>query len=443
MQRITHYLLALYLLSHGSLLWAERQSSFKHSTDRNSYIHASMKGWQDEPNWQLRLPGLVVSSPVLAGDTLLLASENGNLYAFNHQTKAIQWIFPTDGALSATPAVYNNKVYQLSLDGTFYAIDLTTGLELWRFNTLGEQRFAGWGYLGIQADKPVRDPWDFFLSSALVHDGVVYFGSSDQHLYALDADTGKLRWAFQTGGMIHSAPALTGDLVLIGSWDGALYALDRHSGEQQWRFQTETEQKLKVWHGIQSSPVVDEDRVYIGSRDGYLYALDLQTGTKQWRYDAERSWIVGTPSFDDHSLYVGTSDTGWLLALDKVTGKERWRHRTYVWTFSSPLVFDGQVVIASMRGDLLLLDSNNGDVLQVYRTDNATEDRYRVLNQESGRFDYRSMVQNDWRHDSYAIMQRILHNGGFLATPTMHNNQLYITSTDGVLLRFAFYEANE
>lgn len=443
MQTITHYLLALYLLSHSLLLSANEQSGFKHNTDRNSYIHASIQGWQDEPDWQLRLPGLVVSSPVLAGDTLLLASENGNLYALNHHTKAIQWIFPTGGALSATPAVHGNTVYQLSLDGSFYAIDLITGLELWRFNTLGEQRFAGWNYLGIQADHPVTDPWDFFLSSALVHDGVVYFGSSDQHLYALDADTGKMRWAFKTGGMVHSSPALAGELVLVGSWDGALYALDRHSGEAQWRFQTNTEQKLKVWFGIQSSPVVDGDRVYIGSRDGYLYALDLQTGAKQWRYDAERSWIVGTPSFDHHSLYVGTSDTGWLLALDKTTGQERWRHRTFVWTFSSPVLFDGQVLIASMRGDMLLLDSDSGELLQSYRTEAATADSYQVMQAETGRFDYQRLVQNDWRHDSYAIMQRILHNGGFLATPTVHNHQLYITSTDGILLRFPLLTAKE
>lgn len=433
--------LATWLILFSLTVQATEATGFKNGVDRNSYHPWQLTGWQAEPNWQQRIPGLVVSSPVIAGNTLLLASENGNLYAFDHQTKAIQWIFPTGGALSSTPTVHDNTVYQLSLDGHLYVINLSTGVELWRFQTQGEQRFAGWGYLGIQADQPVTDPWDYFLSSPLVYDGLVYFGSSDQHIYALDTDTGKVRWAFKTGGMVHSSPALAGDLVLVSSWDGALYALDRHSGEEQWRFQTKTEQKLKVWLGIQSSPVVDGDNIYLGSRDGFLYAIDKDSGEKKWRYNAERSWIVGTPSFDGNNLYVGTSDTGWLLAIDKATGEERWRHRTYVWTFSSPLVFDGQVMIASIRGDLLLVDSNSGELRQSYTTDTATADRFQVLNKETGRFDYQSMVKNDWRHDNYALMQRILHNGGFLATPTVHHNQLYITTTDGELLRFNLHTA--
>jgi outer membrane protein assembly factor BamB len=37
---------------------------------------------------------------------------------------------------------------------------------------------------------------------------MVYFGSGDGNLYALDSATGELRWKFKTGDVVHASPAL-------------------------------------------------------------------------------------------------------------------------------------------------------------------------------------------------------------------------------------------
>jgi outer membrane protein assembly factor BamB len=63
------------------------------------------------------------------------------------------------------------------------------------------------------------DPFDVFLLSPVVANGVVYFGSGDQHVYALDAVTGALKWSFAAGDVIHASPAVSGGLVYVGSWD--------------------------------------------------------------------------------------------------------------------------------------------------------------------------------------------------------------------------------
>jgi outer membrane protein assembly factor BamB len=59
-----------------------------------------------------------------------------------------------------------------------------------------------------------------------VSDGVVYFGSFDHHLYALDVKTGKEKWKFQTGGNFKSSPAVSDGVVYFGSSDNHLYAVD-------------------------------------------------------------------------------------------------------------------------------------------------------------------------------------------------------------------------
>jgi hypothetical protein len=58
-----------------------------------------------------------------------------------------------------------------------------------------------------------------------VADGVVYVGSNEGTLYALNAFTGAQIWNYNTGGMIGSAPAVASGVVYMGSWDGNVYAI--------------------------------------------------------------------------------------------------------------------------------------------------------------------------------------------------------------------------
>jgi len=61
-------------------------------------------------------------------------------------------------------------------------------------------------------------------SSPAVSDGVVYIGSVDKKVYALDAATGALKWNYTTGGYIGSSPAVCSGVVYIGSDDMKVYA---------------------------------------------------------------------------------------------------------------------------------------------------------------------------------------------------------------------------
>ncbi|GAI35066.1 unnamed protein product, partial [marine sediment metagenome] len=75
-------------------------------------------------------------------------------------------------------------------------------------------------------------------SSPAVANGIVYIGSRDFKLYALDAATGAKRWEYKTGSWIESSPSIVNDVVYFGSNDGKLYALDAHNGEKLWDFKT-------------------------------------------------------------------------------------------------------------------------------------------------------------------------------------------------------------
>ena len=62
-------------------------------------------------------------------------------------------------------------------------------------------------------------------SSPAVVNGVVYVGSSDSNVYALNATTGKVTWSFTTGDYVLSSPAVSNGEVYVGSVDGNIYAI--------------------------------------------------------------------------------------------------------------------------------------------------------------------------------------------------------------------------
>ncbi len=106
-------------------------------------------------------------------------------------------------------------------------------------------------------------------SSPAISDEVVYVGSGDKFVYALDALTGEYLWSFGTGGEVASSPAVAEGMVFVGSHDGSLYALDAENGEYVWSYLT--------GNLVVSSPAVSDGVVYFGSYDHYVYAIGMHT----------------------------------------------------------------------------------------------------------------------------------------------------------------------
>ncbi|MBV1759047.1 MAG: PQQ-binding-like beta-propeller repeat protein [Dethiosulfatibacter sp.] len=67
------------------------------------------------------------------------------------------------------------------------------------------------------------------VSSPAIADGVVYIGSRDSYLYAIDSNTGQEKWKFKTDDMIDSSPAIADGVVYIGSMDSYLYAITKYN----------------------------------------------------------------------------------------------------------------------------------------------------------------------------------------------------------------------
>lgn len=229
--------------------------------------------------------------------------------------------------------------------------------------------------------------WQFktggtIVSSPAIVDGVVYIGSSDGGLYAVDQKTGQQKWKTPTRGPIASSPAVADGLVFFLSYDGGLYCLDANTGARKWRFATTFERRFeaKSLHGSSpseqtvpdghdvflSSPAVFNGRVYFGSSDGNIYAVDEKIGVLHWKFET-KGIVHASPAISGNTLYIGSWDS-YLYALDTETGAEKWRFKTgedpiiynQVGFQSSPAVVDGVVYVGCRDAHLYAIDAQSG-----------------------------------------------------------------------------------
>jgi outer membrane protein assembly factor BamB len=301
--------------------------------------------------WRVETGGKVRSSPLVAGDVVLVGSEDGKLYAVDRNDGSVRWTHDCGRPVTSSPAAADDGVFVVDGGGNLDALQLATGKLLWTV-TIGDP------LLYEQRPGEPRN-WDFYLSSPVVCDGNVLFGGADGNVYAVDAARGTVRWRHQIGGPVRSTPAVAGDAVYVGSMDGTLHALALATGEQRWVFDTEGNPYFPRGE-VQSSPAVADGVVYVGARDGFLYAVDGKTGEQRWRADHRGSWVITSPAVHDGLVFAGSSDGEFVHAVDAQTGEERWRFDTGSRVFSSPAVAGGLVYFGTWNGDLIGLDVRDG-----------------------------------------------------------------------------------
>ena len=276
------------------------------------------------------------SGLVLADETLYVGTSRGEVVALDTADRGrVMWRFPRmeddspPVAIYSTPLVKDGRVYVGAWDGNLYVLDTMDGFELGNFPTEG----------------PI-------VGSVVAEGDLLFVGSSDGHLYAMngnavdDVEQPLVKWRFRTQANVWAAPTVKDGVVYFGSLDHHIYALEAETGKLKWQFEAEG--------GITTSPLVLDGRVYVGALDRKLYALDATSGTKMREFDA-KSWFWGGVATDGTTLYAPSLD-GVLYALSKDL-ELRWSFDLGAPIISTPAVIDDKVVVVSEEGVLHVLDS--------------------------------------------------------------------------------------
>ena len=262
--------------------------------------------------WRFQADGAFFAPPSVYQGVVYAGSWNGTLYAIDADNGRELWTFAADGSIVAPPAFQEELMALATDDGLVYVIDLITGKKRLIFDTVnaltespvftgnyfligtGRGRVAAidWTKLeypleralrswrqqffiwGLQAEPPLPKGlvWgqilsrDSALSGPAVLDGTAYAGSRDGRLHALLLADGTLLWEYDTGALIHSAPAAAGRSVYVGNDAGEVHVIDRTTGEPV--------QIIQTGVPISGQIVVTERGLYVTSEEaGTLIAL--------------------------------------------------------------------------------------------------------------------------------------------------------------------------
>ena len=260
------------------------------------------------------------------------------------------------------------------------------------------------GFSGVSPDKNITPPlellWKFktggpLHASPVIANGILYIGSTDGKLYALDAKQWGIKWVFDAGDAIRYSATVLGNRVYFSARNNKVYALDAKTGEKLWEF------KSKSW--MDAPPIVLDNRVYIGAFPSKIYLLNARTGTLEAMrertiriHGIEYGCANGVfrPVFPEHNAdlwrghtggsesypvtangiaYIGARD-GHLHAFDVASQTETWTYQLGGYVNAAPAISDGVLYAASGDGNVYAF-ANASEVTNLASVNSETDTR--------------------------------------------------------------------
>jgi outer membrane protein assembly factor BamB len=229
--------------------------------------------------WKTTIVGKVNGSPNFTPE-VILQSGTERLCIINPINGDASRYFATGDPILPPAVAEDGTFYWPSQDGVLFADRLDVGF-LWNFPA-GPPIFSP--SIGIDGSIYFRTnnklyalwpngtlKWSVYFEGtslpAIGWDGTLYLGSTDKTFHAVNPTTGEVLWKFAEGNSLYSAATVDGNgVIYFGSADGKLYALNAN-GEKKWSFDAGAV--------VAAPPAIGKDgTVYFGSADGNLYALE-------------------------------------------------------------------------------------------------------------------------------------------------------------------------
>jgi outer membrane protein assembly factor BamB len=247
----------------------------------------------------------------------------GGVYAINATTGKLRWFFTSQGT-ELSPAVGDARVFAPISPYLISAFNISNGRNLWN-HTLAFP-ISEWGYYNPGAVG--------ISSSPSYSDGRVFFGLTDSNVIALNASTGKTLWTFATAPLyqltkttsndnpVRSTPTAANGVVYVDSTEGHLYALNASSGKKLWSY------SFGGGASDDSIPVVAGSSIFFSTSNGEILSLNVADGSKIWNYSCGSEWI-STPNYDTSYVFVSPlaiEDNAVFFNYDAVVG---WKDSSY------------------------------------------------------------------------------------------------------------------
>jgi outer membrane protein assembly factor BamB/predicted phosphodiesterase len=294
-------------------------------------------------NWSFDTGMRIVGSPAVSDGVVVFGSANYNIYGLDAQTGKVLWTYTTQQAVMGAATIHQGVAYIGGGDGKMYAFDIKTGQVKWIFDELK----------------------NYVLTRPLVYNNKLYFGTWDTYFYALNLSDGSLVWKWNNGksnSKLSPAsvwPVAADGKIFITAPDRYFTCLDAETGKQIWRTN-----KYKVRETVGISE--DGKTVYSKCMWDTVVAISTEYPSEiqdtQSSNEPKTRWAVhagfgyehnpAMPLEKEGTLWVSTKN-GLLLGMDAKTGKVLWRHKIGNSILNTPLPLSGkECIFTSSEGTI-------------------------------------------------------------------------------------------
>ena len=308
--------------------------------------------------WTFQSDANIISTPAVLGDIVVFGNQAGLIQALKLKDGSKVWSYKTEGPIFSSPTVSGQKIVVGSADGSIYCLD-ARGKLVWKLKTKAA-----------------------VLGSPIVSQNTVYIGGSDHQFRAINVSTGKQIWSFDSlKGPVTSLPVLYKDKVIFGAWDTNLYALNKNNGKLLWKWTNGS--SVINFSPAACIPVVYQGVVYVAAPDRVFTAIDATLGTTLWRTKESAVRESIGISEDSSLLYAKTmNDTIVAYHTNKEKLETAWKYNAgygYEHTPSALIEKGGVLFFSTKNGVVYAMDPKKKETLWAYKMDNSMVNTLNVL----------------------------------------------------------------
>lgn len=257
--------------------------------------------------WSFKSGNRISGTPAVDNGVLVFGSAYRNIYGLDAKTGKQLWKVAASEPVLGAVTIENGIAYIGASDNTFRAIDIKTGTIRWTFDKLK----------GYVETKP------------LITSDKVIFGAWDTFLYALDKTTGKELWRWTNGKTsTHYSPAAVWPVaadnkVFVVDPERAMTAIDIETGKTIWRTK---ESMVRESIGISE----DKSRIYAKTMQDSVvcYSAKGNIPVKIWATNVAYGY-EHNPSMlmEKENIVYGSTKNGVIFALNAVSGEVIWQYK--------------------------------------------------------------------------------------------------------------------
>ena len=326
------FLAVLALASTTTAEWPMEGGDAAHTGEQSSGVIGPSEQWEYDTGSEL------IAAPSTAYGKLYLGTSEGKLVVLDEMDGHELWAIELGDTIMATPLVESQTVFVPS-GNVLYAVAISNRTVKWSFEVVGDLR-----------------------ASPVLMENLVYIGSEDKRVYALDKYTGDLVWSLKLDDVVAASPSIDGLTLVVGTVSGSVYGIHSLQGDEIWR--------SDLGSPVSTAACIDRDAAMIGTYGGRVYALDLDDGEQKWMYPPKGALaldpILTTPVTSSGLAYFG-SDA--LYCVEAGSGAEVWSFATDDSVRGSPAIVDTYLVFGCYDGMVRCIDKTTANVVWRFETD--------------------------------------------------------------------------